>query len=239
MRRQVAVEAQCDPALLVDDWSLIRYDPAADAFVRFGAGYLNRPSGLAIAPSTSGSGSTTGWSLYVSEFDFLWQKPSVPAPAETLVDASLGLTLARTVAGTPHPRYGKPRVLVPAPHRPGQGSGGGLIGTATGWVLAFDAESGEVRPVAGPDEGLRGELVALAPAPDGRRTLALNRAGELFVLAAGRARPVALDPELALALVDQHVAAPQRTLRLRDSRSGAEEWFVLDGWVVWRVPDAQ
>lgn len=225
-----------------DDWSLIRYDPDQDGFVRFGSGYLNHPSGLAIAPSTASSGSTTGWSLYVSEFDWLWQKPSVPPPASTLVDASLGLTVGRTLAGTPHPRYGKPRVLVPAPPRPGQAAGG-LIGTAAGWVLAFDAESGEVRPLFGPDEGLRGDLVALAPAPDGRRMLALNREGELFLLSSGRARAVAVemvavDPERAGALVEQSLAAPQRTLRLGASRSGTEQWFALDGWVVWRVGDA-
>jgi len=219
-----------------DDWSLIRYDQDEDAFVRFGSGYLNHPSGLAIAPSTANSGSTTGWSLYVSEFDFLWQKPSVPPPASVLVDSSLGIAAGRSLAGAPHPKYGKPRVLVPAPRRPGQGGTGGLIGTAAGWVLAFEPESGAVRPLLGPEEGLRGDLVALAVSASGRRMLALNREGELFVIASGRARLVPVDPELAAELVAEHVAAPQRTLRWRDA-SGAEEWFALDGWVVWRVAD--
>jgi hypothetical protein len=215
-----------------DDWSLIRYDPAEDAFVRFGSGYLNHPSGLAIAPSTAGSGSTTGWSLYVSEWDSLWEKPSVQGPASVLVDASLGLAAGRSVAGTVHPRYGKPRVLVPA-----ASGAGGLIGTAEGWVLAFDPGSGQLVPLAGPDEGLRGDLVALAPAPDGR-TLALNRDGELFVLGARRAREVAVAPELAGELVERHLAAPARTLSVR-RRAGERDWFALDGWVVWRVGDAR
>ncbi|NOT32462.1 MAG: hypothetical protein HOP15_18610, partial [Planctomycetes bacterium] len=154
-----------------DDWSLIRYDPSADAFVRLGSGYLNHPSGLAIAPSTAGSGSTTGWSLYVAEFDNLWEKPSVPAPASTLVNSALGLTVGSTPFATPHPKFGKPRVLAPAP------DGGVLVGTATGHVLRLDPESGAAVPVADPaeywgGEGLSSAIVALAAAPSGRRILA-------------------------------------------------------------------
>src|SRR5262245_3685179 len=217
-----------------DDWSLIRYDPAEDAFVRIGSGYLNHPSGLVIAPSTASSGSTTGWSLYASEFDFLWEKPSVPPPASVLVDASLGITAGRSLAGAPNPAYGKPRVVVPGPR-----GAGGLIGTAEGWVLAFDPASGEVRPVAGPDEGLRGDIVALSAAPDGRRTLVLNRDGELFALTGGRARMVPLDPELVEQLVAHSLACPARTISIRDPLTGAEDWFALDGWVVWRVRDGR
>src|SRR5262249_26052437 len=68
-----------------DDWSLVRYEPALEGFVRVGWVSLNRPSGLVIAPSTPPSGSTTGWSLYVSEFALLWEKPSVQPPASTFV----------------------------------------------------------------------------------------------------------------------------------------------------------
>jgi hypothetical protein len=215
-----------------DDWSLIRYDPAEDAFVRFGSGYLNHPSGLAIAPSTAGSGSTTGWSLYVSEWDFLWEKPSVQPPASVLVDASLGISVGRSLAGAPNPTYGKPRVLVPGPR-----GAGGLIGTAAGWVLAFDPASGEVRPVAGPDEGLRGDIVVLSAAPDGRRMLVLNRDGELFALTRGRARTIPIDPDDAERLVERGLACPARTLSVRDPLTGQEDWFALDGWVVWHVQD--
>jgi hypothetical protein len=90
-----------------------------------------------------------------------------------------------------------------------------------------------VIPVAGPDQGLRGDLVALTG--DGMRTLALNRDGELFVIARGRVRTVAVDPEFAERLVEHSLASPERTLLVRDPVSGAEDWLVLDGWVVWRV----
>jgi hypothetical protein len=86
------------------------------SFARIGSGYLNHPSGLAIAPSTAGSGSTTGWSLYVAEWNSLWEKPSVPAPASTLVDATMGLSAGsgpassgpRTVRPGPTPAGGLP-----------------------------------------------------------------------------------------------------------------------------------
>jgi len=213
-----------------DDWSLIRYDPAQDAFERIGSGYLNHPSGLAIAPSTSGSGSTTGWSLYVSEFDNLWEKPSVPAPASTLVDSSLGLHVARTPAVMPEPRFGLPRVLAPAPR-----GAGVLIGTATGSVLLADPASGAVELVAGPEQGLHGAIVALAPGADGRRILALTDAGEAFALVAGRAHRLTLAPERVAAALAQALAAPRRMLTLRDPLTRTATIYGLDGWVLWRV----
>ena len=200
-----------------DDWSLVRYDPALDGCVRIGSSYVNHPSGLAIAPSTANSGSSTGWSLYIAEFDNLWEKPSVPAPASTLVDSSLGL-VGRTLAGAPHPRYGRPSVIVSTPR--------GVqvwLGTAGGYVLALDPDSGAIEPLFGPENGLSGELVALDPV----RGLALNRAGQRFELRAGRARVLAVENEAALT----RVPTPQRSLRL--ARTG--QWLVLDGWVVWRT----
>lgn len=213
-----------------DDWSLIRYDPDQDGFVRFGSGYLNHPSGLAIAPSTAGSGSVTGWSLYVSEFDNLWEKPSVQAPASTLVDSSFALRVGRTLAAAPRPEFGRPRVLAPAP-----GGSGVLIGTATGSALVVDPASGAVELLAGPEQGLRGAIAALVPAPRGRRVLALTEAGEVFALQPGRARRLTLDPEVVAAALARALAAPQRTLTLRDPFTRLEATFVLDGWVLWRV----
>lgn len=213
-----------------DDWCLVRYDAGLDGLERIGSGYLNHPSGLAIAPSTATSGSTTGWSLYICEFDNLWEKPSYPAPATTLVDSTLGFHAARSVAATPDPRLGKPRVLAASGH-------GGLIGTSEGRLLAFDARTGEVRTLAGPDEGLRGDLVAVSASADGRRALALNESGELFLVTPGRARALDVDPARVASVLAHARANPQRDLRLRDPLTGADEWFALDGWVVWRVRD--
>lgn len=67
-----------------DDWRVVRYDPAKDRYATIGSSYINTPTGLAIAPSTPSSGSTTGWSLYVAELDFLWEIPSTPPAAPDL-----------------------------------------------------------------------------------------------------------------------------------------------------------
>jgi len=215
-----------------DDWSLVRYDPAANAFARIGSSYLNHPSGLAIAPSRSGSGSSTGWSLYVLEFDYLWEIPGVPPPASVLVDATLGFQVGRGIAAAPDPRLGKPTVLAPAP-----GGAGGLIGTATGHVLGFDPLTGRTRPLAGPDEGLRGEIVRLLAAPDGRHVYVLNGDGEAFGIDSSGVRRLALEPERLAPLLARSRVAPQRTLRLRDPRTRVEERYALDGWVVWHVSE--
>jgi hypothetical protein len=219
-----------------DDWSLVRYEAAQLGFVRIGSGYLNHPSGLAIAPSTANSGSVTGWSLYISEFDNLWERPSVPPPAPTLVDATLGLTAGdRTLAGAPHPSHGKPRTLAAAPGVPGRAGATLLLGTAGSWVLALDPLSGETTPVAGPAEGLRGEIVALAADRDGKRVLALNDAAELFVITAGaRVRALAFDPEALDPRLAADLAAARRVATLPDAATRRPAWYVLDGWVVWR-----
>jgi len=215
-----------------DDWSLVRYDPAADAFVRFGSSYLNHPSGLVIAPSTAGSGSTTGWSLYVAEFDNVWEKPGVPPPASTLVDSSLGFRVGRSVAAAPNPTFGKPRVIAAAAN-----GTGALVGTAEGWVLEVDPHGGAVQPLAGPESGLVGEIAGLWTAPGGRRVLALTTAGDAYALSASGVRRLELAPERLATALERAVGTPRRAVRLLDPRTGSGTWFALDGWVVWRVAD--
>ena len=156
-----------------DDWSLVRYDAALDGLERIGSGFLNRPSGLAIAPSTANSGSTTGWSLYASEWDNLWEFPDAQPPASTLVNAALGVGLARTPVAGWHPDLGRPRAIAPGP--------------TPGTLLVADE---------------RGLLRELDPARGSVRELGLVARGDL----------------------------PQR----RQARVGGV-WYVLDGWVVWRV----
>ncbi|HEX6885043.1 MAG TPA: hypothetical protein VF530_16830, partial [Planctomycetota bacterium] len=212
-----------------DEWSLVRYHADLAGIERIGSGYLGRPAGLAIGPSTAASGSSTGWSLFVSESLDLWEHPSFPPPASPWVDATLGLEVARTLAGAPHPRHGKPSALAPAPV-------GLLVGTQEGWLLTLDARTGAVEPVAGPAEEPGAALLALASSPDGRRTLALDERGALLELRGGRLVRRAIDPEQAAALVQRYRSAPQDTARLVDAWTGGESWFALDGWAVWRVP---
>jgi len=213
-----------------DDWSLVRYDPGQQAFVRIGSGYKNHPSGLAIAASTGASGSTTGWSLYVSEFDFIWEKPSVPAPAPTLVDSTVGFTANRGVAGALNPRYGQPRTLGPAP-----AGGGLLVATSAGWLLGLDPSSGAVEPIAGPEDGLRGDLVALSSRPGEHRVRLASREGELFEVRGRTVRRIDADRPSVSALAEQEARAPRKRVSQPDPRSGATRDFVLDGWVVWQV----
>lgn len=156
-----------------DDWSLVRYDAALDGLERIGSGFLHRPSGLAIAPSTAGSGSTTGWSLFASEWDHLWEFPHSPPPASTLVDAALGVGLARTPVAGWHPSLGRPRAIAPGPV-----SGTLIVSDEAGRLRELDPARGSVRELG---------LAPRAPGAGPRR-----------------------------ALVDG-------------------TWYVLDGWLVWRV----
>jgi hypothetical protein len=213
-----------------DDWSLVRYHADLGGIERIGGGYLGHPAGLAIALSTAGSGSATGWSLYVAESLNLWEHPGCPPPASPWVDASLALEVERTHAGTPHPRYGKPSALAPAPHPDGL-----LIATEGGWLFTLDTRTGEIQPVAGPEQGLRGDLVAIGTTPDGRRTLVVNTAGEAFEFFGTRPRALTSSPESTAALLARVQAEPQRTAQLRDRSTGATRHFALDGWAVWRV----
>jgi len=215
-----------------DDWSLVRYRASLGGIERIGGGYLGHPAGLAIAPSTAGSGSATGWSLFVAESFDLWEHPGCPAPAAPWVDASLGLTIERSLAGAPHPRHGRPSALAPAPHPDGL-----LIATEGGWLLTLDTRTGVVQRVAGPEHGLRGELVGIGTAPGSRRTLVVNRAGEAFELLGARAQVLATAPGPTSALLARLAAEPQRSVHLTDPATGRRRHFALDGWAVWRVAD--
>jgi hypothetical protein len=149
-----------------DDWSLVRYDAALDGLERIGSGFLNRPSGLAIAPSTAGSGSSTGWSLYASEWDHLWEFPHVQAPASTLVNAALGVGLARTPVAGWHPGLGRPRAIAPGP-----APGTLLVADERGVLRELDPALGRVRELG---LAARGELHSRRRARVGDATYVLE-----------------------------------------------------------------
>jgi len=71
-----------------DDWSLARYIPGQLNIERIGSDYVNHISGLVIAPSSDGVTSSTGWSLYVSEWNRISERPESPGPGPTFIDNS-------------------------------------------------------------------------------------------------------------------------------------------------------
>ncbi|MFT5289828.1 MAG: hypothetical protein ACI82F_001899 [Planctomycetota bacterium] len=158
-----------------DDWALVRYDPDAQAFERIGSSYLNHPSGLVIAPSTGSS--STGWSLFISEFDFLYELNGVHAPAPIRVDpGSPGVGVA---VGYLNPSIGESRALLLDP------SGGGfLVSTSTSKLARIDLNTGVVSILADASDGLAGDLVGLA-ARAGGTVLAAASDGRIFELTPG------------------------------------------------------
>ena len=80
-----------------DDWSLTRYLPGQPNIERIGSSYLDHVSGLAVAQTSTGLTSTTGWSLYISEWTRIWEKPDAPAPGPTIIDNSAALRMSTLV----------------------------------------------------------------------------------------------------------------------------------------------
>lgn len=136
-----------------DGFAVHRYDRYSGERVRVGAGYLNRPSGLAIAPSRPTTTSDTGWSLYVSEWTNLWELPGSPAPAPRALDRAAP-PIGAPVGFVP-PQYGDPRFAVADPD-----GGAALIGTDGGHLLRLPLDGSAATVLAGPADGLGGDLVA-------------------------------------------------------------------------------
>ena len=157
-----------------DDWSLVRYDPVAGDVERIGSGYTRRLSGVELGLSTPGSGSTTGWSLYVTDYDDLWEIPSMLGPAGRRVDSTA--PRQASLIGSIHPSHGEPRALA-ASRTPGLD--GVFVSTSTAELLHVDVEDGAVTRVAGAEHGLDGDLVELRVRRDGGIRL-LNAAGRAF-----------------------------------------------------------
>ena len=105
------------------------------------------------------------------------------------------------------------------------------------WLLTLDTRTGVFQPVAGPEHGLRGELVAIGTAPGSGRTLVVNAGGETFELLGTRARVLTTAPGPTSALLARIAAEPQRSVQLSDPATGRRRHFALDGWAVWRVAE--
>lgn len=156
-----------------DDWSLSRWKPGRGGIERIGSSYLAHPSGLAIAPSMSGS-STTGWSLYASEYDYLYEIPDVAPPAPDIVDPTAPPVGA--LLGYTSPVNGPLRDLVPDP------LGDGFLLPTQGGVLLHMASDGSVAPVAGGAQGLSGDLRAAAVRASDGHVIVARADGVLYDL---------------------------------------------------------
>jgi len=148
-----------------DDWRVTRYEPAKQRFALVGSMYLNHPTGVAITRSTPSSGSTTGWSLYVSDLDYLWEIPSVPPPAPRLLDRSappVGDLLGWFPRG-----MGRPRSMIADP------AGGGLfVTTDSGRLLRIDTSTGAYTAVLMPPGAT--DITALAALGSGHVAVATS-----------------------------------------------------------------
>jgi len=137
-----------------DEWTVWMYERASGKMFRIGSGYLNRPSGLVIGRSTPSSGSTTGWSLYVSEFTKLWEIPNMAAPAPRMSDTEAP-PVGKLVGWMPS-TVGTPRALTPDP-----AGNGFLVSTSAGTIERVGMD-GSHTTLAGAAQGLFGDLTAIA-----------------------------------------------------------------------------
>jgi len=188
-----------------DDWSVIRYDPGSEGFVRIGSSYLNHPSGVALAKSSPGSNSATGWSLYISEYDFLWERPGFPPPAATRVDSQT--SIQGIVAGVSHPGFGRPRDLAHVP------SVGVFLSTSAGALLRLNPDTAETELVADETDGLHGDLVGLDVRSD-QTLVIVNREGDLFAVDPRTGATELLHRDLGNLLNEVHGLAVDRQDRL-------------------------
>ena len=178
-----------------DDWSLSKYTAEWQDFARVGSGFLNHPSGLTVAPSAPSASNTTGWSLYIAEFDNLWEFKNTVPPAPVVVDPAAPPVGA--MLGYMNPADGRPRAMIADP-----AGGGLLVTTSDGKLLGMNAGSGVVSTLAGASQGLAGDLVAAAATSLGTIVVG-TRDGVVFALApaAGYAATVLFD-NASLTLAD-------------------------------------
>jgi DNA-binding beta-propeller fold protein YncE len=208
-----------------DDWSVTKWIRASGKTVRIASGYLNHPAGLAIARSSTGASSASGWSLFVLEWNRLWEIAGVPAPAPVLLDRAApgaGAPFAWLAHG-----LGTPRALAADPL-----AGALYVATAASVIARVDLAGGAVSTLSGPAQGLAGELAALAVRPGGE-LFAAARDGRIFRVDA-QSGDAALEFDDAAGLIES-----VRGLAL-DGAGGAGRAIVVDqgaglGARVWRL----
>lgn len=141
-----------------DDWALHKWNASNPLGTeRIGSMYLGHPTGVTIAASVAAS--STGWSLWVTDLDRLWEIPNVPAPASTFVDSTAppsgGLT------GWLSPADGQPASMLPS-----TSAGDMVVATSDGKLVELtgpNARSTVVdlgEPIAAMDRLSDGTIVA-------------------------------------------------------------------------------
>lgn len=89
-----------------DEFAVRVWNPQTERVSRIGSGYLNRATGLTIARSTNPLTSSTGFSLYVSQWNRLHEIEGVPPPAPRMLD--LDAPGAGQILGWVRPEWGRP-----------------------------------------------------------------------------------------------------------------------------------
>lgn len=97
----------------LDEFSVVVWNPATQRKKRLASGYLNNVGGLAIARSSTGANSSTGFSLYVSQWNRLHEIPGVPPAAPRAFDEDAP-GIGR-VLGWTRPEWGRPLAFVHEP----------------------------------------------------------------------------------------------------------------------------
>ena len=167
------VDARGDVYVTVeDDFSVLRYDREHQVLVRIAAGYLNRPAGLAIAPAVDPASSATGFSLYVAEWNRIWEVPDAPPPAPAWLDPTA--PPAGELLGWVPPELGLPTDLIADP-----GSDDLLAVTDLGNLVRIPFAGGKGTLVAGNADGLSTDLSCLGAASSGILVTA-SRAGSVY-----------------------------------------------------------
>jgi len=143
-----------------DEFAVRAWNPATQRTYRIGSGYLNRATGLAITRSTNPAASSTGFSLYVSQWNRLHEIPGVPPAAPRTVDLEAPgcgelLTWSR-------PEWGRPIAVAY------DDAGARLVAVTDGdAVVELPLDGSPATRLAHTGTGLTGPLTAIATDPSG------------------------------------------------------------------------
>jgi hypothetical protein len=158
----------------LDEFSVVVWNPETQRKRRLASGYLNNVGGLTIARSTATSNSSTGYSLYVSQWNRLHEIPSVPPPAPRAFDD--GAPGIGRVLGWTRPDWGRPRALV---HEPLLGAL--VVLTDQPAVVAFPLDGSTPSLLCDGTNGLVGDLRAIAARANGDLLVGANT-GDVLLL---------------------------------------------------------
>jgi hypothetical protein len=144
----------------LDEFSVVVWNPETNRKKRFATGYLNNVGGLAIARSSVGATSSTGFSLYVSQWNRLHEVPGVPPAAPRALDREApGIG---KVLNWVRPEWGRPVAMV---HEPVLGAL--LVLTDAPAVVEMPLDGSSPNVLADSGTGLVGDVCAIAARASG------------------------------------------------------------------------